>query len=94
MKTLACIPEPTVASKSLLRFVRVAKPTLDKADDLDLYVNALCYSSITDAWLYQRSLPENTPDRERHITRIIMFCFHRKLKLLFLSMFVDFIFVA
>ncbi|KAG8747198.1 hypothetical protein FRC10_001814 [Ceratobasidium sp. 414] len=78
MKTLSCIPEPTVASKSLLRFVRIANPTLDNQDDLDLYVNALCYSSITDAWLYQRSLPEDTSERERHISRIIMFCFHPK----------------
>ncbi|KAG9093066.1 hypothetical protein FS749_015142, partial [Ceratobasidium sp. UAMH 11750] len=78
MKTLSCIPEPTVASKSLLRFVRIARPTLDNQEDLDLYVNALCYSSITEAWLYQRSLPEDTPERERHISRIIMFCFHPK----------------
>ncbi|KAG8678014.1 hypothetical protein FRC09_020192, partial [Ceratobasidium sp. 395] len=60
MKTLSCIPEPTVASKSLLRFVRIAKPTLDNPEDLDL------------------SLPEDTPERERHISRIIMFCFHPK----------------
>jgi hypothetical protein len=78
MVTLSCIPEPSVASHCLLRFVRVAKPTLASQDDLDLYVNALCYSSITDAWLYQRSLPEGE-ERERHIHRIIMFCFHREL---------------
>ncbi|QRV90884.1 transporter protein Sec24 [Ceratobasidium sp. AG-Ba] len=78
MKTLSSIPEPMSASKSLLRFVRIAKPTLDSPEDLDLYVNALCYSNITEAWLYQRSLPEDTPERERHISGIIMFCFHPK----------------
>ncbi|CAE6424632.1 unnamed protein product [Rhizoctonia solani] len=77
MLTLSSIPEPSVASRSLLRFVRVAKPTLASQDDLDIYVNALCYSSITDAWLYQRSLQEGD-ERERHIHRIITFCFHPK----------------
>ncbi|QRW18920.1 transporter protein Sec23 [Rhizoctonia solani] len=77
MLTLSSIPEPSVASRCLLRFVRVAKPTLASQDDLDIYVNALCYSSITDAWLYQRSLQEG-PERERYIHRIVAFCFHPK----------------
>ncbi|KAG8682478.1 hypothetical protein FRC11_014826, partial [Ceratobasidium sp. 423] len=77
MLTLSSIPEPSAASRCLLRFVRVAKPTLASQDDLDIYVNALCYSSITDAWLYQRSLQEGG-ERERHIHRIITFCFHPK----------------
>ncbi|KAF8761747.1 CPII coat sec24 protein [Rhizoctonia solani] len=77
MLTLSSIPEPSVASRCLLRFVRVAKPTLASQDDLDIYVNALCYSSITDAWLYQRSLQEG-PERERYIHRIVTFCFHPK----------------
>ncbi|EUC53780.1 protein transporter SEC24 [Rhizoctonia solani AG-3 Rhs1AP] len=77
MLTLSSIPEPSIASRCLLRFVRVAKPTLASQDDLDIYVNALCYSSITDAWLYQRSLQEGD-ERERHIHRIITFCFHPK----------------
>ncbi|CAE6411206.1 unnamed protein product [Rhizoctonia solani] len=77
MMTLSSIPEPSIASRCLLRFVRVAKPTLATQDDLDIYVSALCYSSITDAWLYQRSLQEGA-EREHYIQRIITFCFHPK----------------
>ncbi|KAG8901909.1 hypothetical protein FRB99_005012 [Tulasnella sp. 403] len=59
LQTIAAVPDAKQRSRLVLRYVKIGKPPLSELEDIEQYLRALCESSVTEAWLYQRTFPED-----------------------------------
>ena len=63
-------------------YVRAANPDLTEQWEQDLYIVALTEASLSDAWRYQRSFPEESESRKQLIQKVIETCLLRESYLL------------
>ncbi|KAG9033693.1 hypothetical protein FRB95_014482 [Tulasnella sp. JGI-2019a] len=56
--------DPSRRSRLVLRYVRAGKLAPESHADLQIYVSALCENGLMDAWMYQRTFPEDAQDVE------------------------------
>ncbi|KAG8920542.1 hypothetical protein FRC02_000841, partial [Tulasnella sp. 418] len=81
--TLANSENPQQASSLVLKYIRVGKPVLTSIEDLEVYMGALCSSRLLDAWLFQRTFPEEAHPNTRRmklLRKILDFCLHPRPK--------------
>ncbi|KAI0032871.1 nuclear pore complex assembly-domain-containing protein [Vararia minispora EC-137] len=74
IQALSLAPNP---SPLIVRFVRTVKPALTEPGDIDAYLLALAETSFLEAWLYQRSFPDDDKMRGRLLQKIVEWCFVR-----------------
>ncbi|KAG8868492.1 hypothetical protein FRB98_003513 [Tulasnella sp. 332] len=56
--------DPGRQSRLVLRYVRSGKLVIDSLPDMQIYISALCENSLMDAWMYQRTFPEDAQNIE------------------------------
>lgn len=56
--------DPGRRSRLVLRYVLAGKLAIDSLPDMQIYISALCENGLMDAWLYQRTFPEDAQDVE------------------------------
>jgi hypothetical protein len=77
-KIIQALSLSSESSSLIVRFVRTVKPILSEQGDIDAYLLALASSSLLDAWMYQRSFPEEGNLRARLLDKLFEWCFSRK----------------
>ncbi|KZT34781.1 hypothetical protein SISSUDRAFT_247398 [Sistotremastrum suecicum HHB10207 ss-3] len=76
-KILRILSNSQDGGPTILRYVRSAHPVLTEQSSLDIYALALAESSLQDAWLFQRTFPQETPSRKQLIEKIVLSCLAR-----------------